>query len=373
MTSTGCSNGHAQKNRNPMHDAAGEAGAIMRFETGDAPHWRTSLTVSALMRQVIWSLVPVFAASVWFFGVGILLNATIAVAVSLVCEAAMLRLRGRPVNVFLTDGSAALTALLLALCLPPLTPWWVTATGCVFAIVVAKHLYGGLGQNVFNPAMGGYVVILVSFPDYVAQWLPPTGTDAGHEATGAMAQLQFFLNGVLPGDPGIDAVTRPTPLDAVKTGLGQKLTMEEIGVGPTISGLSGPGWHWINALAALGGIWLLRKRVIRWHIPVAMLASIALAAAIAWVADPSTSASPLFHLFSGGTMLGAFFIATDPISAPSSDHGRIIFGASLGLLIWILRTWGAYPDGIAFAVLLMNMTVPLIDRYTRPRIYGQTG
>lgn len=343
----------------------------MSFETADAPHWRSKVTVPMLMRQVIYALAPALAASVWFFGLGVLLNVIIAVSVSLACEAAMLRFRRRSLNVFLADGSAVLTALLLALCLPPLTPWWVTATGCAFAIIVAKHLYGGLGHNVFNPAMAGYAVLLISFPDYLAQWIPPTGVEAGREGVGAMAQLYFVLQGTLPGDLAIDAVTRPTPLDAVKTGLGMKFTLDEIAANPTVGGLSGPGWQWINGLAALGGVWLLRKRTIHWHIPVTMLAAIAIAAGFAYIADPSTNASPVFQLFSGGTMIGAFFIATDPVSAPSSERGKLLYGSTLGLLVWMLREWGAYPDGIAFAVLLMNMTVPIIDRYTRPRVYGR--
>ncbi len=337
----------------------------MKFSMQRAPHWRMSTGVPLLMLRVLLALLPMLLVSTWFFGPGILLNLAFACIVCSLLEALMLRLRARPLAPFLLDGSAIVTAALIALALPPLTPWWVTATACLFAIVFAKHLYGGLGYNLFNPAMAGYVVVLIAFPQHIASW-PLFDNGLSLVEVGG-----FFLSGQLPGTATLDGISGATPLDSIRIQLGQMRTMTEITATPAFGWLAGRGWEWINLAALAGGLWLLQTKTIRWHIPVAMLTALGGLQLLFFGLDPATHASPTLALLSGGTMLGAFFIATDPVTAATSNLGRLIYGAGIGVLTFAVRQWGAYPDGIAFAVLLMNMATPLIDRYTLPRVYGE--
>ncbi len=283
----------------------------------------------------------------------------------------VLRLRGRGARRALNDGSALVTSALLAFALPPLVPCWIPLLGGAVAILVAKQLYGGLGRNLFNPAMVGYVVLLVSFPVEMTHWIPPRMGDLDYRALGLLEQLDYAFLGHLPTAVDVDALTRATPLDLVKEGVRAGRSFVEIRGGALFGDFGGRGWEWVANLIAVGGLYLLYTRTIRWHIPVAVLSGLLVPATVFSFIDPARYAAPAFHLFSGASMLGAFFIATDPVSAAATARGRLIYGAGIGLVTYVLRTWGSYPDGIAFAVLLMNATVPLIDRYTRPRIYGQ--
>lgn len=330
----------------------------------------TSTDVGAVMRQVLYALIPGTLAYTWFFGAGVLINIALASTVVLLSEAAILRLRGKPVGLFLSDYSAVVTAVLLALALPPLAPWWMTTVGAAFAIVIAKHLYGGLGFNPFNPAMVGYVVLLISFPRDMTQWLTPQMLSA--HTLSFPETLNVIFSGRLPDGITLDALTSATPLDSVKTQLGLSKTLSEILTTPQFGDFGGRGWEWIANWYALGGLWLLYRRVIAWQIPVGMLGALLGIALIFYVSDPDTHASPLFHLFSGAAMLGAFFIATDPVTASSTPRGRLIYGIGIGLLVYVIRSFGGYPDGVAFAVLLMNMAAPMIDYYTPPRVFGKT-
>jgi len=235
---------------------------------------------------------------------------------------------------------------------------------------IGKHLYGGLGKNLFNPAMVGYVLILVSFPIEMTQWIPPRIGDLDYEHLGLLAHLEYAFAGILPADLTVDALTRATPLDVVKSGLRSMQTFDEARTGSLFGDFGGRGWEWVGNALAVGGLYLLYTGTIRWHIPFAVLAGLLLPAVVFYALDPSRYASPGFHLFSGATLLGAFFIATDPVTAAASERGRLVFGAGIGALTYAIRVWGGYPDGLAFAVLLMNASVPLIDRFTRPRIYG---
>lgn len=324
--------------------------------------------VGAIMRQVLYALVPGLIAYVFFFGPGILINIAIAVSVALTCEAAIVALRGRAVRPVLGDFSAIVTAVLLAVALPPLVPWWLTAVGTVFAIVIAKHLYGGLGFNPFNPAMVGYVVLLISFPRDMTQWLPPALLST--HSLSFTQQLQFVFGGQLPAGLALDAVTAATPLDTVKTQLGLGKTLATIQTAPLFGAFGGRGWEWINGWFALGGLWLLYRRIIGWQIPVGMLGALAAIAGVFYLLDPTSHADPLFHIFSGAAIFGAFFIATDPVTAASTPRGRLLYGAGIGLLTYLIRTYGGYPDGVAFGVLLMNMAAPIIDYYLRPAAPG---
>ena len=268
-------------------------------------------------------------------------------------------------------NEALLTGLLLAVSIPPLAPWWMVVLGTAFAVVIAKQLYGGLGHNPFNPAMIGYVVLLISFPVQMTSWLPsyeiaahiPAFSDAlqmiftGHTAAGGdMASLRL----------GIDGVSQATPLDTFKTSLHAGHSVQQVLQLPVYGGvLAGLGWQWVNIAWLAGGLFLLWQKAIRWHIPVSFLVSLGLCATLGWIFSPQSLASPQMHLLSGATMLGAFFILTDPVTASTTNRGRLIFGALAGLLVWLIRSFGGYPDGVAFAVLLANITVPLIDYYTK--------
>jgi len=343
----------------------------MEFPTAAAPHLPPRTTVTAIMLEVLLALVPGVLVYLWYFGPGLVLNLVIAAITALATEAAMLKLRGQPLQPALGDLSALVTATLLALALPPLTPWWVTAVATAFAIAVAKHLYGGLGYNLFNPAMAGYAVVLISFPAHMNGFLPPRGVGIEHPPVTIAETLDFVFAGKLPDGMHIDAISMASPLDVMQGDLGRARMVSEITASPLFGGFGGLGWEWINAAFAVGGLWLLFRGIIRWHIPLGVLAGLGGLAMICNLADGDHYASMSFHLFTGATMLGAFFIATEPVSAAGTDRGRLIYGAGIGLLVYALRTWGAYPDGVAFSVLLMNGTVPLINRYTRPRIYGK--
>ncbi|MBT8099691.1 MAG: RnfABCDGE type electron transport complex subunit D, partial [Gammaproteobacteria bacterium] len=270
----------------------------------------------------------------------------------------------------LADYSAIVTGALLAFALPSLTPWWVTATGGLFGVVVAKHLYGGLGFNVFNPAMAGYVAILVAFPLDMNLWVAPRMGDIDYISLSVVQTLGYTLTGSLPEALTFDAVSRATPLDAMQSGLRGMRTYAEIRTNPMMGDFGGRGWEWIGNFTAVGGFWLLLKKVIRWHIPVGVLAGLLIPAGLMYMIDPGANPGPGFHLFSGATILCAFFIATDPVSAATSPKGRIVYGIGIGLMIYIIRRWGSYADGVAFAVLIMNMATPLIDALTRPHIVG---
>jgi electron transport complex protein RnfD len=324
------------------------------------------------MRRVLYALAPAAACYTWFFGYGLLINFIICAVACLVTEAAVLRLRRRPTRDALRDNTAILTAALLAFAIPPLTPWWVPATGGVCAIVLGKQLYGGLGRNLFNPAMVGYAILLLSFPVEMTQWVPPRMGDIDYTHLTALAQLTYSLTGQLPAELTIDALTRATPLDLLKEGARAGQAFSQIRANSLFGDFGGRGWEWVGNFLLLGGLYLIYAGIIRWHIPVAVLAGLLIPATALYLLDGARFASPGFHMFSGATLLGAFFIATDPVSAAATVRGRLIYGAAIGVLTYMIRTWGGYPDGIAFAVLLMNGAVPLIDRYTRPRVFGHT-
>jgi len=324
------------------------------------------------MFMVIYALIPGALASMYFFGWGVLFNLAIAISICLATEAIILKLRQREVYTTLQDGSALLTACLLALALPALAPWWITAIASISAIAVAKHLYGGLGFNPFNPAMVGYIVVMISFPLEMTLWSVPLGIGDGWPNFATTFSWVFFGN--LPYGETIDSISMATPIDLIKTQLNQMHditeTRKSAEYSALFSGLSGTGWQWINLLFLAGGIWLVKKNIADWRIPTAFLISLIFISNIFTVVDYSTNSSPLFHAFSGGTMLCAFFIATDPVTASTTPKGRWIYGIGIGALVYIIRSWGGYPDGIAFAVVLMNMTAPLIDYYTQPKVYG---
>ena len=331
------------------------------MQTDSSPHLHDGRTLGVVMTDVCIALVPGLLCYVWLFGPGVLLQCILAVSFALLFEFAVLRLRGRDPRPFLRDGSAIVTGLLFAVSISPLAPWWVCLCGIAFAIIIAKHAFGGIGYNIFNPAMAGFVFVLVCFPVQMNTW-----PDLQAQGLGA------YLGSIFPmAGRELDMLSGATPLDDLKTRLEMMEMVSEIKTASIYGYFGGAGWEWINVLFMLGGIYLLVRGVIKWHIPAAVLAGIFIVSAVFYFFDADTYASPLFHLFSGGTMLCAFFIATDPVTASTTVRGRLVYGAMIGILICLLRQWGAFPDGVAFAVLLANIFVPLIDLLTRPRAFGE--
>ncbi len=333
----------------------------------NSPYLAKTPSVTEIMAKVLLALIPAIAALVWFFGPAILVSLCLASATALLCEAAMLKLRKRPVTPFLMDGSALLTAWLLALSIPPMGPWWLIVTGTAFAIVIAKHLYGGLGSNPFNPAMVGYAVLIISFPVQMTQWLAPASLAQAHLDFSTI--LHYMFSGSLPSP--LDAYTSATPLDTLKTQLHLAKPITEIMTLPIYGKMGGVGSEWVAAAYLLGGLYLLQQKIITWHVPFAFVATIFVFSGIFNLYDPALHAGPFFELAGGATMIGAFFILTDPVTGPTTPRGKLIFASGAGFLTWIIRTYGGYPDGVAFAVLLMNICVPLIDAYTQPPVFGK--
>ncbi|QBL09153.1 electron transport complex subunit RsxD [Rheinheimera sp. D18] len=347
----------------------------MSFKIASSPHQHNQKSTSQIMLMVIMACLPGIAVQAALFGYGVLIQLLLAIITAWFSEAFVLRLRNKPVLPRLKDNSAMLTAVLLAIAIPPYAPWWIIVIGTAFAIIMVKQLYGGLGNNLFNPAMAAYVLLLISFPVQMTQWLPPLSL---HSVTltplDAICSVftQFSCSGfsLAQLQTSVDGITMATPLDTLRTDLSRGLTLDESWQSPVFFAFAGSGWLWVNLAYLAGGLVLIKQQVISWRIPVAVLASLFVLSAIAALAAPDTLAGPLFHLFSGGTMLAAFFIATDPVSAATTATGRLVYGALIGLLVFLIRNFGGYPDAYAFAILLANMAVPLIDHYTRPRTYG---
>jgi len=317
------------------------------------------------MRRVLIALIPGIFLYAAFFGWGILIQIVIAAICALVCEALMLKVRSDSITTHLRDGSALVTAVLFALTISPFTPWWISCLGVAFAIIVVKHLYGGLGYNIFNPAMAGYVFILISFPAQAARW--PLFDPAGSPDL-VQSLAIIFLN----GSP-IDGWGGATSLGYMKSQLDTMAMVSEIRSADLFGSFGSRAWEWIAGAYLLGGLWLIFKRVINWRIPAALIGALFIISSLFFVIDGSVYPPPLYYIFSGGTLLCAFFIATDPVSSAITPKGVIIYAVGIGTLLYIIRTWASFPDGAAFAVLIMNCAVPLIDRLTRPSVLGETG
>jgi len=340
----------------------------MKFPVHTSPYGQLPNHVTQLMGQVLLALTPGIAALVYYFGWGVVINICIATLTALGAEAGVLYLRKRPILPTLMDLSAIVTAVLLAISLPPLLPWWMTVLGALFAIVMVKHLYGGLGYNPFNPAMAAYVLLLVSFPLSMTRWLPPEMLN--QSPLDFLQTLIVIFGGGLPDNLTWDAITSATPLDEMRTQLEMNKTISEISQSPIWGDYGARGWEWVGNWFLVGGLFLLWRKVITWHIPVTMIAGLLFTSGLFWLLDPESMPFPAFHLFSGGMILGAFFIATDPVTASTTPKGRLIYGFFIGMMVFIIRAWGGYPDAVAFAVLLMNMAAPTIDYYTQPKVFG---
>ncbi len=309
------------------------------------------------MQWVLLACVPGALVLSWQFGWGTLLQLLLGLATALVCEALMRR-KASPALAdvaLLGDGSALVSAVLLALALPPYAPWWLSVSAAAFAHMVGKALFGGFGKNPFNPAMLGYAFALLAFPAHMSQW-PAPGSGQG-----LLAGLQQVFIGQIP----VDGWSQATVLDSLKHN--DRLTVDELFSRNRAFSQWSAGW--VNLAFLFGGLLLIQQKVIRWHTPVGVLGALFVASLLCWNGSGSDSnGSPFFHLFSGATMLGAFFIATEPVSGPTSDRARLLFGVGVGLWLYVIRTWGGYADGVAFAVLGMNLLVPVLERHATRRL-----
>ena len=333
-------------------------------------------TTNSITRTMVWvmlALAPATGYGLWLFGWSAVFLFGITLTSALLAEAAMLALLGQPVRTRLLDGSALLTAWLLAMSLPPWAPGWLGVLGSVSAIVLGKHVFGGLGQNMFNPAMVARVVLLISFPVHMTAWVAPAPFGSDHAPT--LSQAWRYTSGAEPVPEHLSAATA---LGTLRTeyakGIPVHTAADKLPPLPVLaSGMESGSMGETSALLLLaGGVALLLLRVISWHIPLAMLGTLGLLAAVSNAIDPSRFASMPVHLLSGASVLGAFFIATDYVTSPVSRSGQLLFGAGIGALTWVIRSLGGYPEGLAFAVTLMNALVPLIDRGLRPRVFGRS-
>lgn len=333
-------------------------------------------SVNSVQRTMLWvmlALLPATVYSLWLFGWPAILLFAITLGSAVAAEAAMLALLGGPVRARLWDGSALLTGWLLAMSLPPWAPWWIGMMGSVAAIVVAKHVFGGLGQNMFNPAMVARIVLLISFPVQMTLWVPPA--PLGSPAAPTLVQALAYTSGQTPIPEHMSAATT---LGVLKTEASRGVSSvqtsatlaspEQLALGFE----SGSIGETSAVLLLAGGLLLMVLRIISWHIPVALLGTLGALAAVSHALDPTRFAALPIHLLSGAAVLGAFFIATDYVTSPVSRSGQLLFGAGIGALTWVIRSLGGYPEGLAFAVVLMNALVPLIDRALRPRVFGRS-
>lgn len=333
-----------------------------------SPYISNAPSVSMIMFKVLLALVPGILAYVWVYGGGILVTLSLATLTALTTEAAMLKTRKRAIQPFLLDYSAVVTAWLLALALPPLAPWWLVVVGTFFAIAISKQLYGGLGYNPFNPAMIGYAVLLISFPIIMTKWQAPL--TLAHAQLSFTDQLHYIFSNFLPSNLKMDAVTSATPLDYLKTQLTLKHEVQSITELPIFGTVGAKGGEYVVIAYLLGGLFLLQQRIISWHLPTAFLVALAFISGVFHLVNPAHFASPLFHMFTGASIFCAFFIITDPVSGPTTPKGKLYFAGGVGILVYLIRVYGSYPDGVAFAVIFMNICVPLIDANTQPRVFG---
>ena len=337
---------------------------------GASPHAHDPSGVSMIMLQVCLALVPVTAWAFYLFGWPAVFVWTLCISAAIASEALSLWLMQQPYSRLL-DGSGLLTGWLLALTLPPWCPWWVAVGGAAFAIIIGKQIYGGIGQNIFNPALLARIALLISFPVPLTTWVAPQLYPGFMESLGIV-----FANAPL-SELGVDGVTGATWLGDSKAfvragGDMQEYMASSFSLTDAFFGYSRGSMGEVSALLALlGGAYLMYRRIISWHIPLSLLGTVALLAVIGHQANAAAFAPLQFHLLSGGLILGAFFYATDYVTTPSSRSGQILFGIGSGILIYSIRSWGGFPEAVAFGILMMNALTPLIDRVTRPRVYGR--
>ncbi|MEO5335692.1 MAG: RnfABCDGE type electron transport complex subunit D [Magnetospirillum sp. WYHS-4] len=354
------------------------------FVDKSAPFIHAQTSVQKTMTTVLLALVPATLFDAWLFGWPAVFLYIITIGSCMAVEALVLQVAGKPIQPTLSDGSAALTGWLLAMSLPPWAPWWIAVLGAVFSIVLAKHFFGGLGQNVFNPAMVARVALLVSFPVQMTLFVAPHPLFAAG-SPGFLESLAITF-----GAGTSDAVSAASALGFVKNELARGIpvaeTLKQMGRIPADGAMAAipdmmdltwgfkPGsmGETSTILILAGGLFLMWKRIISWHIPATVLGTLFVMGTLFNGVDPGRFSPGYFHVVSGASMLGAFFIATDYVTSPVSKQGQLVFGVGVGMLTWIIRTFAGYPEGMAFAVLLMNSLTPIIDQHFRPRAFGRT-
>lgn len=345
----------------------------MTASTISGPYTHEKSSISRTMIWVMLALIPATAFGIYQFGLPALWLFIITILACIIAEAVSLYIAGKPIKPYLFDGSAILTGWLLAMTLPPWAPWWIALVGAFMAIVIGKQVFGGIGQNLFNPAMVARVALLISFPLEMTTWVEPMPLFS-ESTPGFIESLRITFN----FHNEFDALSGATVLGYIKTELGQGVSLTSIWADAfnpmnfAIGNVSGSMGETSAILILFGGLILLLTRIISWHIPVSMMLSIAVLATLFNVIDGEKYPPALFHLLSGATLLGAFFIATDLVTSPVTKAGQLVFGAGCGALVYIIRTWAGFPEGMAFAVMLMNGFTPMIDHYIKPRIYGRT-
>ncbi len=359
---------------------------MMKYSTG--PRQFAGLDTSQIMLQIVYACLPGVAIATWFFGYGFLINIAVAVICALGFEALVMKMRGQSPVRHLRDNSVIVTALLFALTIPPGASLWLVVLGIGFAVLVAKHAFGGLGQNPFNPAMCGYLFLLLAFPLEMVPWHIPND----QLLEGQLLQNQSFSplgwSGMqqsliatftfLSGEnstlvPDIDGLAMATPLVQFKLA-GTSALLSALDNGAAVwSRDAGTGWELMNIAYLLGGIYLLSRRIITWHIPFSIIATLFALSGLFYAPNSfAIHGTPYLHLLGSATMLGAFFIATDPVSAPTTIRGKLIYGILIGSCIYCIRVWGSYLDSVAIAVLFGNFSAPLFDHLCRPRIFGHS-
>lgn len=321
-----------------------------------SPHVHTDNSVKKIMYGVIYAMIPALLISIYFFGLDAIRVILISVVACMVVEAVIQKYLLKT-DVTVTDGSAIITGILLAFNVPSNLPWLIIVIGAIVSIGIGKMSFGGVGKNIFNPALVGRVFLLISFPVQMTSWpVPKPSMGAGLT----------------------DAITGPTPLGIMKEGLSAGKTVQEIMpqipdyVQNLMTGFQGGSLGEVSALALiLGAIYMLARKIITWHTPTAYIGSVVIFSGILWLIDPTKFVDPLFHLVTGGIMLGVFYMATDMVSSPMSGKGQLVFGIGCGILTILIRVFGAYPEGVSFAILIMNGFVPLIDRGFKPKRFGE--
>lgn len=315
-----------------------------------SPHIHSKDSTQKIMYRVVLAMLPALAWSVFAFGIGALRVTVIAVAACLAFEYAIQKFIMN-VKPSINDGSALVTGILLAFNVPSNLPWWIVVIGSLASIGIAKMSFGGLGNNIFNPALVGRVFMLISFPVQMTSW--PVNSQSG-----------------------IDGVTAATPLSIIKEGISNGTPISEISqhlpnAAQLFFGEVGGSLGEISAfLLLIGGIYMLFKKVITWHIPVSIIGTVFIFAGIFWLINPEVYINPVYHILTGGLMLGAIFMATDMVSSPMTPKGQIIYGVGIGIITILIRLFGAYPEGVSFAILIMNAVTPLINTYVKPKRFG---
>jgi Na+-translocating ferredoxin:NAD+ oxidoreductase subunit D len=332
-------------------------------ESSARPFIEQRQSVKVLMWTVVLALLPGVLLNAFFFGIGIFIQLFIALITVVIIDEAIALLRGQKIGNSISDGTAVVLVSIVAISMPTYGHWWMCSMAAGCATIFGKHIYGGTGQNLFNPAMVGVVFALVCFPSISTYW--PSGNDVNLLSMTEGLKLIFT-----PSQMGLDAISGATLLEYERTQLSFAVMRSEFADSALYGLFAERGWEWVNLAYLCGGLWLCFRRVISYVVPVFFLGSLFVCASVMYSIDHTRFAGPLLHCFSGGAMMCAFFVATDPVSSPTGRLAAIVYAVLLGIFVYTFRNIGAYPEAVAFAVLLLNALAPLLDRLCSRQIYG---